>query len=98
MTRIEEIKERIEAATDGPWELGERITTIIAGPHRTYIGECQSDPQGEANFQFITHSREDMPWLVKMVDEMIKHLEHHAELKNYWARKTRALLAKLEGE
>lgn len=120
MTRIEEVKARYEAATDGPWTYAwiqaEGVViqsgidsvdlTSIPRPQEPYFYVCR-DAYGEPNGQFIAHSREDIPWLVKMVERqavlsremfgLIDETLWPLGVKK-WVEKTQALLKELEAK
>lgn len=86
MTRLQEIKERCEKATPGPWT-GPRYAndSIYAKHHhgteravaKTFLQTCcagndeVSFPYWE-NAEFIAHSREDIPWLVSQLEKAIE--------------------------
>lgn len=73
MSRIDEIKERVAKATEGPWtcdkkhKLGEFIYCskgyLITGP-------VNKRPAGKANSDFIAHSRADVEYLCREYDTM----------------------------
>lgn len=87
MTRIEQIKALCEAATKGPWPYkytgdGKRIIVgegLIDGPNgydvaEFYSDDCPSD-EAESNAQFASASRELVPELIELVEEMAGALE-----------------------
>jgi len=62
--RLAEIEARIEAATEGPWEViggGEYVTGVGVG-----IGVHDGGIR-PADATFIAHTRTDVPWLVEQV-------------------------------
>ncbi len=64
--RFKEIKARCEAATKGPWKLGEEFGAKLIGTDDTIIVEI-STPQilgcsvKPCNSKFIAHARQDLP-------------------------------------
>ena len=105
MTYLEEVKARYEAATEGPWRGVENADYVppVKGleKHRQFLLDGVSPGKQdhiasiysfrtEEDSAFIAHSREDMPWLVELVERMIPYLRYVA--------KARALLAELQGE
>ena len=80
MTREQQIRERAEAATPGPWEWkkmlppSERLTSLRSTTafYEEYKGVPRSvlkrlDDMDEADAEFIAHAREDIPWLLSEV-------------------------------
>ena len=73
MSRLEEIRKRYEAATPGPWETqstsisGERL--LITEKHGTF--STRSVQMRAKDADFIAHSREDIPWLVEIVEKLL---------------------------
>lgn len=84
------IRERVEAATDGPWEndgggeIGQHYTCLP--PYRTIVGtevSCSSYCYGgstkgverDADAEFIAHARTDVPRLVEALDAVVKALD-----------------------
>ena len=70
MTRLDEIKKRIEASTPGPWR--KEGNGAVWGPcgdtgsmRVAMVGYASFD---ESNTNFIAHSRTDLPALVEVVD------------------------------
>ena len=87
MTYLEKVKARYEAATKGPWEWEYHEDE---GEYRIELDHMVLDGSEEDGLpgafddrEFIAHSREDMPWLVGIVERLEKmgsRLESH--LKN----------------
>ena len=72
MDRLEEIRQRTEAATDGPWE---RFDTpdyaeihVLGGKEAGFLPVALADEAYNADF--IAHSREDVPYLLSEVDRL----------------------------
>lgn len=79
--RLEEIAAREQAATAGPWEL-----ILKAGPGRfglavrvargmghliaSFYGGTWGREERRANAAFVAHARQDIPWLLHMVQEL----------------------------
>ena len=79
MSRIEEIRQRAEKATEGPWEIatsGFHIGREIRpkGMPQISIALCRGIllGQGPANAEFIARAREDVPHLLERVAELEK--------------------------
>ena len=79
--KLDEIRQRTEAATDGPWE---RFDTpdyaeihVLGGKEAGFLPVALA---GEAyNANFIAHAREDIPYLLSEVDRLNKVLPGYAE-------------------
>jgi hypothetical protein len=82
---IDAIRARAEKATAGPWknlddegvEWNEPIACAYDSHSRRYWStgpEVHSKEQVQADSQFIAHAREDVPALLKLVDEMTRVL------------------------
>ena len=72
MDRLEEIRQRTEAATDGPWE---RFDTpeyaeihVLGGKEAGFLPVALADEAYNADF--VAHSREDIPYLLSEVDRL----------------------------
>ena len=79
MNRLEEIRQRTEAATPGPWKVvdqGNTVPSLQVVNETTWenpkqIKVCSSiSPKREADANFIAHSREDMEWLLTLADAL----------------------------
>ena len=78
MSRLDEIKARADAATDGPWvrdmhspDMSGRSGWYIRGPRRLGLRSMVLNSRmlsGDA--EFINHAREDVPWLVDQVESL----------------------------
>ncbi|MCD2263279.1 hypothetical protein K3888_11275 [Dietzia aurantiaca] len=77
--RLDQIEQRAEAATEGPWEVMEEVDGVRAGRRtairaqgnlaiaRRVVTVDQTRPHhepAEANVEFIAHARTDVPALV----------------------------------
>ena len=84
LNRIHEIRDRVNAATPGLWKRGRgtkyvSVVSVREGYEEYICGKIQSfkdtpDIQinGESNGEFIIHSREDIPYLLDLIDELIE--------------------------
>lgn len=77
MTKIEAIKERKNAATEGPWEGGYYPNRRKPNLYITANGELLDNLA--ANLTFIAHSRQDMSYLVDLLEKMLPIVEKHAK-------------------
>lgn len=73
MSRLDDIRKRLEAATDGPWftndgKVGNRM--IEGTDHVSMIGDLSIDLLGEDNALFISSSPTDIAHLLKVVDHL----------------------------
>ena len=72
--RLEEIKQRMAAATLGPWELREYpgeagLLSIWVGQFLIAGNEsCLPPEQERANMEFILHARQDIPYLIRRLE------------------------------
>ena len=65
--RLQQIKERCDAATEGPWDSVISSYCILDGK------ADQLMVFDENNKHFIAHARTDVPMLLEMVDWLIKY-------------------------
>ena len=78
MSRLDEIKARADAATEGPWvrdmhspDMSGRSGWYIRGPRKLGLRSMVLNSRmlpGDA--EFIEHAREDVPWLVDQVESL----------------------------
>lgn len=82
MGRIDDIKRRAEAATEGPWE--EHNWDVMEKPHVVAPSEHDGKKHCDGHFDvpltpedadFIAHSREDIPWLVKGLEALAEYMK-----------------------
>lgn len=86
--RIDEITERANAATAGPWakypymSYGAHHADIrgdVQGPTFTLVAEILDmgprGAEGIADAEFIAHAREDVPWLVEQLREALLRMD-----------------------
>src|SRR5438046_5780841 len=81
-SELTEIAERAEKATPGPWDVDWNATQFIIAEDGTgrfvaNMGSSRSD-RSDADSDFITHSRTDIPRLVDTVKELTVALERLA--------------------
>lgn len=91
---LEDIQARCEAATEGPWNVGngtklepetsiycdDALGTRIADAHNSYT--ATSHEQEKRNATFIAHARTDIPALLSLIrekDQVIERLERAGE-------------------
>lgn len=85
-TYIEQVLERAEAATEGPWSVGESRPHIILpsnNPDEYALAVCEKwrrtsreDYPIEANALFIAHARTDVPELALRLKKAIEALRY----------------------
>src|SRR3990167_5664441 len=86
-TRIEEIRQRCEAATEAPWlveELDGYITGHVIAEAHDYCGHSGRDARRDSvthhesmtqvDAAFIASAREDIPWLLTAHDALVAAL------------------------
>ena len=91
MTRIEEIKERESKATEGPYEFSETEEAVAIGmklgtrhyPLMVIAKSTVTELPYEfgPTFKFFAHSRTDIPYLTKAVEEARPVMEWAAQQK-----------------
>ena len=79
MDRLEEIRQRTEAATPGPWDSKTNRHPECNGEPWGWISGASgnitwSGSAGKANADFIAHSRDDMEYLLSEVTELTELL------------------------
>lgn len=87
MSRLDEIRAREQAATNGPWEAYDdwydgplcAVRTSVGGTEG-HVASTAVDPTRDSydsersNAQFIAHAREDIPWLLATVERLTHEL------------------------
>ena len=78
MSRLDKIKARADAATEGPWvrdmhspDMSGRSGWYIRGPRKLGLRSMVLNSRmlpGDA--EFIEHAREDVPWLIERIGEL----------------------------
>ncbi len=77
MSKLQEIKKRADAATEGPWVCsfvkdGDEIDSFDVSAFVDGPLVCEMDDvsnESKANQQFIAHARADVPWLLERLEE-----------------------------
>lgn len=79
--RLQEIKERCEKATPGPWELvlghedpNDACVHVKGSDNTVCYTQCY-DCNHRADMAFIAHAREDIPYLLDENDRLRRELE-----------------------
>lgn len=78
MSRLDEIRERWEAATPGPWEIdrypkgGARIATNFGNGSRKLIADTYQEGDREAIF----NARTDVPALLAAIENVLERCSH----------------------
>lgn len=83
MTKLDEIKSRLESASPGPWVIIESTGDIFT-PERDVLATVYDNPGEEvaiSNQQLIGHAPEDISWLIGEVERLTAE---KAELKAPW--------------
>lgn len=72
MSRLDEIKARAEAATEGPWSFdwSEGEVPVFYGQTTKISGTFSVEANTIEDAAFIEASREDVPWLVEQVERL----------------------------
>jgi len=79
LQRLEEIEARAARATPGPWESdGVRVYSDYSRCRYNLVADCDlelaikgTEPQLPQDPDFIAHAREDVPWLCRVMRELI---------------------------
>ena len=75
--RIREIKERLAAATPGPWELRDGLDVDYWDIHdgqKTVVGGGDYPPCGIEDGVFIAHAPDDISWLLQQLEGARVHV------------------------
>ncbi|GLJ03540.1 hypothetical protein LNK20_11500 [Bacillus safensis] len=67
--RLEEIRQRADAATEGPWEIGKQSPNGLNNIG-TIGGLLTAQTTNEDNAKYIAHARQDIPWLISEIDRL----------------------------
>ena len=88
MDKLDEIRQRTEAATPGPWAV--KVKGNAVESHQVMSSGngpvCSAISPKTKNAQFIAHSREDIPYLLSEVDRLEKGWQEALALANTNAR------------
>jgi len=103
--RLAEIRERLEKATDGPWKAIDSDYETEWSVHGSEIifdgnnvGDGYYASPSEDDAKFIAHSREDTPWLVKIVDALLPAAQRgieYSQWKAHWREAAKAAVREL---
>lgn len=75
-TRLAEIRNRVAAATKGPWELypdfGKDFYAYLGGGHLVGVGTLNfgTGVDADADLAFVLGARADVPWLLDTIAEL----------------------------
>jgi len=82
---LREIRERAEAATEGPWEVKEKfaMTSVRTQDPTARLGfrlvaQVPLRVEDTSDAEFIAHARTDVPRLVEALEAVLKALDHAA--------------------
>lgn len=86
--RLDEIKERCEKATPGPWTWEDCPPTLYAQRDRfrhglNLLGRLSPDANGPANLHFIAYAREDVPYLLAALTDAAQRTEQLITDRNH---------------
>ena len=113
MTRMDDIKGRMEAATEGPWRAGLQWTPgagvgVLSAKSRhdneDVFASCCDHGAEPTDAQFIAHARQDIPWLVERIEAVRSLVPAYLDddWEDDWARgynsAWREVLKALDGE
>ena len=71
--RLEQIKAREQAATEGPWihnQYYECIQTANDNVKLYAVARYGNGPRTDADFDFLAAARGDVPWLIEQIEEL----------------------------
>jgi hypothetical protein len=82
MSKLDEIKQRMNAATPGPWaSIGDWGSIYVAQEDDfTEVAWCPDHDDRPDDMTFIANAREDVPWLVTRVEELTAAAEAALEV------------------
>lgn len=89
-TRINEIRARAKAATEGPWqrypEYGPNFLANTTGSHLQGIGDLNfgQGEQAEADETLVTHAQQDITYLLDRITELEAISANGRKLVNAW--------------
>lgn len=111
MSEIETIRQRVEKATEGPWEFGVipewepyQIVSASVGDDWLEYGFTSrrriidSSEANDADAEFIARARTDVPRLLELLDEAVGLLRDVALGWPTEVVRARAFVARLDGE
>ncbi|AKQ74890.1 hypothetical protein B4092_5005 [Bacillus licheniformis] len=66
---LEEIRQRVAAATEGPWRIGKQSPNGLNNIG-TIGGLLTAQTTDEDDAKYIAHARQDIPWLISEIDRL----------------------------
>ena len=67
--KLEEIRQRADAATEGPWRIGKQSPNGLNNIG-TIGGLLTAQTTNEDDAKYIAHARQDIPWLMSEIDRL----------------------------
>ncbi|MGF9601347.1 hypothetical protein ABEW95_05880 [Bacillus subtilis] len=67
--KLEEIRQRADAATEGPWRIGKQSPNGLNNIG-TIDGLLTAQTTDEEDAKYIAHARQDIPWLISEIDRL----------------------------
>ncbi|MGR7976555.1 hypothetical protein [Bacillus velezensis] len=67
--KLEEIRQRADAATEGPWRIGKQSPNGLNNIG-TIGGLLTAQTTDEDDAKYIAHARQDIPWLISEIDRL----------------------------
>ncbi|MED1016775.1 hypothetical protein [Bacillus atrophaeus] len=67
--KLEEIRQRADAATEGPWRIGKQSPNGLNNIG-TIGGLLTAQTTDEDDAKFIAHARQDISWLISEIDRL----------------------------
>ncbi|MBF8201655.1 hypothetical protein [Bacillus subtilis] len=67
--KLEEIRQRADAATEGPWRTGKQSPNGLNNIG-TIGGLLTAQTTDEDDAKYIAHARQDIPWLISEIDRL----------------------------
>lgn len=67
--KLEEIRQRADAATEGPWRIGKQSPNGLNNIG-TIGGLLIAQTTNEDDAKYIAHARQDIPWLISEIDRL----------------------------
>lgn len=67
--KLEEIRQRADAATEGPWRIGKQSPNRLNNIG-TIGGLLTAQTTNEDDAKYIAHARQDIPWLISEIDRL----------------------------
>ncbi|MDQ8092125.1 hypothetical protein [Bacillus amyloliquefaciens] len=67
--KLEGIRQRADAATEGPWRIGKQSPNGLSNIG-TIGGLLTAQTTNEDDAKYIAHARQDIPWLISEIDRL----------------------------